>query len=93
MWESIQEVDSDNSSSYAVLDTGVRQIINYYRISQIDNDGVATVYQDKMVSIDNRYSSKEVVGVVNVLGQTCRIDAPGIVIVQYSDGSIDKRYN
>jgi hypothetical protein len=65
--------------------------INYYRLSQTDNDGTLTVLD--VITIDNRIESGEIVSVVNLLGQPCAIDASGIVVVQYADGKIEKKFN
>lgn len=80
------------STSYTITDNDYPAAINYYRLSWLDQDG-RTGANEELVSIDNRGVDRVVIDVVNTLGQACAIDAAGMVIIRYSDGSIEKRYN
>lgn len=84
-----------NSSSkliYEYYDLVVFDGIVYYRLKQVDYDGVETKYD--MVSVDNRMkSSPALKKITNVLGQN--ISDPRtetILFFHYDDGSIVKRY-
>lgn len=92
-FEIINQTDSDGSSTYRITDQTFKPVINYYRLSQFDLDGSRTTYYDNVVSVDNRLENKEVVGYYNLLGQSVNSDCPGVVIIQYKDGSTKKILN
>jgi hypothetical protein len=66
--------------------------INYYRLSQTDFDGTKK-YTGNIVSIDNREDSKQIVRIINLLGQEVSKDTHGVVIFVYEDGSIERIVN
>lgn len=66
--------------------------INYYRLVQVDKNGTRQVYPD-YVSIDNRKEKgKNLVKLVNLLGQEVDSNYTGIVVEVYDDGSTLKTY-
>jgi hypothetical protein len=80
--------------SYDLVDMNyTRNAINYYRLSQVDSDGFTKVYQDLIQAIDNRDRNKEVVKVINLLGQEVEINSTGVLIYIYSDGTIKRIVN
>ena len=80
--------------SYDLVDMNyTRNAINYYRLSQVDSDGFTKVYQDLIQAIDNRDRNKEVVKVINLLGQEVEINSKGVLIYIYSDGTIKRIVN
>lgn len=80
-------------TSYSYEDfTFKRNSINYYRITQVDYNGMKRVY-NKMVVIDDRMEGKNLVKIVNLLGEEVDADSPGILIYCYDDGTTEKRYN
>jgi hypothetical protein len=85
---SMTENNYQFTDNYFVPDT-----INYYRLSQVDFDGARRIYTDKMVAIDNRQRLKYIVKTVDFLGRGIPIDTPGIVLVIYQDGTIEKILN
>lgn len=89
-WQLINTIDATGSNVYYVMDTKYRNVINYYRLSQVDNDGMMVVYDP--MSIDNRESKLNVVSVTNALGQSINEPYRGIVIFTYEDGSTVKKY-
>lgn len=96
-WEEIAIVDGAGNSqterTYNLTHATYRRgKTNYYRLVQVDTDGVWTIH-DELVAIDNSGDGKTVVKVVNLMGQEVAADAPGLVIVLYEDGSMEKRYN
>jgi hypothetical protein len=66
--------------------------INYYRLSQTDFDGTKK-FTGNIVSIDNREYSKQVVKIVNLMGQEVSKETQGVVIFIYEDGSIERIVN
>jgi hypothetical protein len=66
--------------------------INYYRLSQTDFDGTKK-YTGNIVSIDNREVTKQIVRIINLLGQEVTKDTQGVVIFVYEDGSIERIVN
>lgn len=78
--------NSNMNIEYIWTDNHVQNVINYYRLKQVDYDG-QFVYTD-LISIDNqKVSSKEIVSYSNLLGQLVDENYSGLVIVIYNDGS------
>ncbi len=69
-----------------------RNNITYYRITQVDYNGLKRTY-NKTVVVDNRIVDKNVVKIVNLLGQEVEATTTGILIYCYDDGTTEKRYN
>jgi hypothetical protein len=90
-YSEVGKVSANGSYEYKLRDYDYLPGINYYRLSQTDNDGTRTVLD--VITIDNRIEAGEIVSVVNLLGQPCSIDAPGIVVVQYGNGTVIKKLN
>jgi len=68
-----------------------RNSINYYRLTQVDNDGIKKVYNELIKAIDNRLEKdKEIILTTNILGQEVNEFYRGLVIIYYSDGSYIK---
>jgi len=86
---------SNEEVNYEVLDINyTRNAINYYRLTQVDYNGVKKVYNELIKAIDNRpEKDKEVVRVTNMLGQEVDFNASGILILIYSDGTIKRILN
>ena len=82
---------SENELTYTVYDKSYRKTINYYRLSQYDNDGEMKWSRD--VTIDNTDKTKTWVKTVNIMGQEVPSDSKGLVIKIYSDGSSEKVYH
>ena len=78
--------NSTFSTYYFMMDDKVENIINYYRLKQVDFDG-AHKYSEK-ISIDNRIIEKEIVSITNILGGFVNEQYHGVIFLHYSDGSI-----
>lgn len=93
-WETIQVIDGAGNSTeqrkYAILDERFSLEVNYYRLKQTDFDGAFEISQ--IISIDNRIMTKEIIAIHNFLGENVTLEYSGIKIIQYSDGTIEKRY-
>jgi len=81
--------NSSSSISYEYQHTGFPNEINYYRLRQTDYDGTTETF--KIVSVDNR-NNKNLVRIINTMGQEVDERYNGIVIKLYSDGSTEKVY-
>lgn len=92
-WEFIDNISASGSNSYSISDNDFRNVINYYRLSQTDLDGNKMVYENEIVSIDNRTKELKVISVTNTLGQAVDESATGLIIVTYEDGSSVKKIN
>lgn len=90
-WQIINTITAINSDAYVVYDDKFEEVINYYRLSQTDLNGTKLVYEDDLVSIDNRTGKLKVIAVTNLLGQTVNDNYSGIVIWLYEDGSTIKK--
>ena len=78
--------NSTENIGYAFIDRHFESQINYYQITQVDNDGNYKTYGP--IVIDNTKTSKTIIKYLNLLGQ--EIDPQntiGLVIEVYSDGS------
>ncbi len=94
-WENVALVDGNGTTNelsfYQHWDNQFEAQINYYRLTQVDFDGTRKTL-DQMVSIDNRADHKEIVRITNLLGQDIPMDAPGVKIILYKDGTTRKTY-
>jgi hypothetical protein len=79
--------NSNTLTKYSCLDNSFGKRINYYRLTQVDFDGLRKSYGPIM--IDNR-STKIVVKCVNLLGQEVDENEKGLLILIYEDGTIEK---
>ena len=90
-WKTIGYVDGNNAPSmYEFKDADYRNIVNYYRLTQIDFDG-AEHYQGT-IAIDNTIKGKEIIGIYNILGQKVDDNYKGIILIKYSNNTIIKSY-
>ena len=83
--------NSTEKNSYIYVDYNYRQdLINYYRLSQTDNDGKKEVFNT--VSIDNRNFSNKILKTVNLMGQEVNNHSisSGLHINIYDDNTIEK---
>ncbi len=62
-----------------------RNAINYYRLSQVDYNGEGELF--KFISIDNTNGGKQIVRVLNLMGQELPLNATGTVILIFEDGT------
>ena len=80
---------STSEINYSFNDYNFRNTVNYYRLSQVDYDGKINQY--KTIAINNTMVTKEVVSVINMMGQEVDSDYTGARIIIYSDGSRMRR--
>ncbi len=65
--------------------------VNYYRLNQTDFNGVNTIFNKKIIAIDNTNTrNKNIVKIVNILGQEISKDEKGVQILIYDDGTIER---
>jgi len=93
-WDIVGNVKSAGNSNiennYSIEDRDFTNFINYYRLKQVDVDGVTKTYN--MIYVDNRDSIKNIIKTVNLMGQEIDSSYQGMVIVIYSDGTTEKYY-
>lgn len=81
---------SDNVLNYSFNHINYSLNYNYYKLEQYDFDGTKTIPNNYVV-IDNRtVSNKELMKIVNLIGQEVNEDHSGIQIHIYSDGTSEK---
>lgn len=78
--------NSTETNTYQLTHHNPEKSINYYRLHQYDLDG-SNLRFTKVVSIDNRMNSEELIGIYNTLGQEITGTEKGVQIYLYSDGS------
>ncbi len=92
IWKSIGiKSASGNSNSkidYSYSFSINNNVIHYYKLRQFDFDGQNKVYGP--ISIDNTKKSKEIVKLINILGQEVNQDTKGLIFEVYEDGTMEK---
>lgn len=83
--------DSNEELIYNFSTKSYTEGINYYRLSQTDNDGKKEMFD--IIAIDNSVKPKEIVKIVNYMGQETTLDSKGVVFILYSDGKIERKIN
>lgn len=78
--------NSTETNTYQLTHHNPEKSINYYRLHQYDLDG-SNLRFTRVVSIDNRMNSAELIGIYNTLGQEITGTEKGVQIYLYSDGS------
>ncbi len=79
--------NSQETINYEFIDRNYPNTINYYQLTQVDIDGHSKTYPS--ITIDNT-PHRNLVKVVNTLGQEVNEGYKGIVIEVYDDGSTIK---
>ncbi|GEM_PF-5447054 len=80
--------NSTECINYFLMDYNVQNAINYYRLKQTDFDG--EFKYSSTISIDNRNLEKEIISIVNILGEEVNENYRGVVLIHYSNGSTVK---
>ena len=80
--------NSTQTNTYSFTDYNSNGDINYYRLKQTDYDG-KFIYSD-LISMDTRIKAKIISRMVSLMGTEVNEMYRGIVIVEYTDGSIEK---
>ena len=97
VWTTIKTLPSkgvfNSDKHYSEKDSEFASDINYYQIWSVDYDG--TIKKSDILAIDNTLEAggKNLVKMVNTLGQEVDESYSGLVIYVYSDGSTIKKYN
>lgn len=79
---------SHTTNEYTVIDAISEPLIYYYKLKQTDYNGVFK-YTD-LISVDNRIKAKIVSRMVSLMGTEVNESYRGMVIIEYTDGSIEK---
>ena len=82
--------NSQTPLTYSFVDNNPQPIINYYRLTQVDFNGEYEIFNT--ISIDNRENKRTLIKTINMMGQEVNENYKGIIISQYSDGSIEKGF-
>lgn len=94
-WNSIGTIDgmgtTQETQRYSLNDVTYANTMNYYRLKQVDFNG--TISYSNRISIDNLNEPREIVRVVNLVGQEIDLNTDGLIIIVYSDGTTEKRMN
>ena len=91
-WEKVTRVNGAGNSTqilnYRFNDYRYTNVLNYYRLSQVDFDGRSETFN--VIAMDNSSESLDVIKIVNMMGQEVDEYQKGFVIYCYSDGSCKK---
>lgn len=91
-WVKIATVNSKGSGVYNFLhDKYKRNDLNYYRLSQIDING--TRKELGIDVVDNSFKYKEILKVVNSLGQMVDLNTKGVIFIIYTNGQMERVVN
>lgn len=93
-WQLIAHIKGNGNTStgytYYLTDSKYNNIINYYKLVQIDNNG--TINEYNTISIDNRVDQEEIISTTNILGQKVDENYKGLILVTYTNGKVKKIY-
>lgn len=91
-WDEISRIGGAGNSTqilhYKYNDLSYNDLVNYYRLSQVDFDGQSETF--KVISINNSIEPLEVIKMVNMMGQEVDEYQKGFLIYYYSDGTYKK---
>lgn len=91
-WEIIGEVagagNSSNELNYEYRDFFHSKNMNYYRLYQVDFNGQRS--ELGTITIDNREEPKDLVRIINLMGEEVDENYAGLKVYIYSDGSMSK---
>ena len=83
--------NSNTKTDYLFRDFTFTNDINYYRLTQVDFNGVSETFN--IISVNNTKKQKQIVRITNTLGQEVPIETKGLLIITYEDGSSIKIMN
>ena len=94
-WESVDKVSSIGNTSigseYSLNDYRITDV-TYYKITQFDFNGVYREYPPFSVT-KNSNNGREIIKYVDVSGREILPSTMGLVIILYSDGTIERVFN
>ena len=94
-WQVIKyEQAAGNSTithTYSIYDWDYANDINYYQLTQTDYNGQRETFD--VIAIDNRIKLIRIIRAYNLLGQLVPLDTPGHIIIQFEDGTYQKKFN
>ncbi len=93
-WDVIGRVEGAGNSStekdYQLIDKTPPAGINYYRLTQVDYNGMASQFD--IITIDNSYGpAGKIIKITNMLGQDVPWDYEGLRVIFYSNGAVIKK--
>ncbi len=92
-WENIGMVQGAGTSysqlNYALKDYTPPNMINYYRLVQVDYDGHWV--PSGIVSINNSFQTSGIMRITNMMGQDVPVDYEGMRLIYYKDGTVVKK--
>jgi hypothetical protein len=90
-WDLVTKLPGSGNSTqnidYSYVDNSFRKQVNYYRLTQVDYDGVSQSFDP--IAIDNR-STDKIVKYINSLGQEVDENEKGMIILIYENGTTEK---
>jgi hypothetical protein len=92
-WRLVGDIKAAGNSNqiveYKFTHEDYDDVINYYRLIQIDYDGKQKIYGP--IAIDNRTINKTIVKYINSMGQEVNpLTTTGLVLIVFSDGTTSK---
>jgi len=83
--------NSNTKVDYSFRDFTFTNDINYYRLTQVDFDGVRETFD--VISINNTKNKKQILKITNTIGQEVSLDTKGLLLITYTDGTSEKIIN
>jgi len=81
------------NKDYSYVDKDFKNVINYYRLKQVDYDGSYKFHGIIAINNSDNLKTESVVRVTNILGQDVPKNYNGIIFIHYSNGRIIKKVN
>lgn len=88
----ISTIKSNETHNYSFIDNYFNSDLTYYRLKQIDNN--STFKYSNIIDIYSNCSDKrKIKNIYNLLGQIVDENYSGLIIIEYSNGNIIKKFN
>ena len=97
VWEEIDNVLGEGTTTdiieYTSTHTNPSIGINYYRLTQVDYDGISETFNIISVEMIARKKKQNIIRMTNIVGQEVNKDYQGTIIILWDNGESSKQFN